>query len=329
MNGNYQYRVIARNTIGYGAEFMSMTVQSVSQALPYAPQPPPAPANLTAAYQATLRAVLTWGNTPTETGFVLQRSADGVNFTNLVTLGQNVTTYTDTTLASDGRYSYRVYAFNGGGNSPMSNVAVVTTPPTTPTSLAAVYQAGPPLSVRLSWTDNSVTETSQRIWRCTGVVCTNYAQIASLASVAPPNSKGAATYTDATVARNTTYRYVVTAVNAASQASNTSNVATVVVPGLPPAAPSNVRVTAARQGANNERITVTWRDNSNNETGFVVQWATNSSFTGATQITTNANATSYTSGNIARRSYYVRVAATNSGGQSAWVNAAQFPVAAP
>jgi len=329
VNGSYQYRVIARNTVGYGAEFMSMTVQSVSQALIYAPQPPPAPANLVAVYQATLRAVLTWGDTPIETGFVVQRSTDGVNFSTLVTLGQNVRTYTDTTLAADGRYSYRVYAFNGGGNSPMSNVAAVTTPPATPTGLTALYQATTPASVLLSWTDNSATETSQRIWRCTGGNCNNYAQIATLASAAPPNSKGAATYTDATVARNMTYRYVVTAVNAANQSSNTSNVATVTVPGLPPNAPSNVRVTAARQGRNNERITVTWNDNSNNETGFVIQWATNSNFTGATQITTAANARNYTSGNIARNGYFVRVAATNVGGQSAWVNATPFPVAAP
>ena len=273
--------------------------------------------------------MLTWGNTPNETGFVVQRSADGVTFNNLVTLGQNVTTYTDTTLAFDGRYSYRVYAFNGGGNSPMSNVAAITTPPTTPSALVATYQVGPPQSVRLSWTDNSVTETSQRVWRCTGAVCTNYAQIASLPSPATPNTKGAATYTDSTVARNTTYRYVVTAVNAANQASNTSNVATVLVPDLPPAAPSNVRVTAARQGANNERLTVNWNDNSNNETGFVIQWATNSNFTGATQITTNANVRTYTSGNITRGGYYVRVASVNAGGQSAWVTATPLPVAAP
>ena len=130
------------------------------------------------------------------------------------------------------------------------------------------------------------------------------------------------------VALNTTYRYVVTAVNATGQ-SSTSNVATVVVPGLPPAAPSNVTVTAARQGGANERITVNWADNSNNETGFIIQWATNSSFTGATQITTAANARTYTSGNIARNGYFVRVAATNAGGQSAWVNATPFPVAAP
>jgi FtsP/CotA-like multicopper oxidase with cupredoxin domain len=224
INGNYQYRVIARNTVGYGAEFMSMIVQSVSQVLAYAPQPPPAPANLAAVYQATLRAVLTWGDTPNETGFVVQRSPDGVNFTNLVTLGQNVTTYTDTTLAFDGSYSYRVYAFNGGGSSPMSNVAVITTPP---------------------------------------------------------------------------------------------------------AAPSNVRATAVRQNSN-EQITVTWTDNATSETGFEIQRATNAAFTtGLNTVTVGANVTTYTSVNIARQAYYLRVRATNGAGQSAWVNASPFPLPRP
>ena len=98
---------------------------------------------------------------PTETGFVLKRSADDVNFTNLVTSWQMSHLYGHY-AGLDGRYSYRVYAFNGGGNSPMSNVAVVTTPPTTPTSLAAVYHAGTPQSAA-AVLDGQLGHGSQRI----------------------------------------------------------------------------------------------------------------------------------------------------------------------
>ena len=41
-----------------------------------------------------------------------------------------------------------------------------------------------------------------------------------------------------------------------------------------PAAPSGVGVTCVQQGANNARCTVTWTDNSNNNTGFRIQGAT-------------------------------------------------------
>lgn len=56
-----------------------------------------------------------------EDGFRIERSQGQMNsgFTEIATVGANVTTYTDSdpTLIAGTRYCYRVRSFNGGGNS--------------------------------------------------------------------------------------------------------------------------------------------------------------------------------------------------------------------
>jgi predicted phage tail protein len=116
-----------------------------------------------------------------------------------------------------------------------------------------------------------------------------------------------------------TYTYRVKAVNAGGD-SLYSNLATATIPG-PPAAPSNLTGTAAKQGKN-ARVTLKWLDNANNESGFTVQMATNLNFTtGVTNTNVAANTTTYTTGNISSgRTYYFRVRAYNGVGNSAWSN---------
>jgi FtsP/CotA-like multicopper oxidase with cupredoxin domain len=97
-----------------------------------------------------------------------------------------------------------------------------------------------------------------------------------------------------------------------------------------PAAPSNVTVNAVVSGQR-DRVTVSWTDNSNNETRFDIQLATNSNFTqGVINVVANQNATSTQINNIPRnRNYYVRIRATNGVGSSAWVNASPSPIRTP
>jgi hypothetical protein len=97
---------------------------------------------------------------------------------------------------------------------------------------------------------------------------------------------------------------------------------TVVIPGtIPPttgvtipAAPSGLTATAS----GSSQVNLSWTDNSNNETGFKVQRATNSGFTvGLATFTVGAGATTYTNtGLTANTTYYYRVLATNSAGDS-------------
>jgi hypothetical protein len=61
-------------------------------------------------------------NSLNETGFVLERSVDGISFAPLAALGPRITAYLDA-LAPAGTNYYRVAATNSLGSSEYSNVA--------------------------------------------------------------------------------------------------------------------------------------------------------------------------------------------------------------
>ncbi|HTO03376.1 MAG TPA: immunoglobulin domain-containing protein, partial [Opitutus sp.] len=67
-------------------------------------------------------------NSANETGFKIERSADGVNFVQVGTVGADVVTYVDTTVVSSTTYWYRVAAYDGSSISDYSNTASMTTP---------------------------------------------------------------------------------------------------------------------------------------------------------------------------------------------------------
>ena len=91
--------------------------------------PPAAPTGLAADAASTTQINLTWSQPASnQTGFTIQRSVDGTNFTNLASTAANVTGYSDTALSPGTTYLYRVLASNSAGNSPPSNTAHATTP---------------------------------------------------------------------------------------------------------------------------------------------------------------------------------------------------------
>lgn len=91
--------------------------------------PPTAPTSLVATAPSYTSVNLSWQDSANdETGFLIERSIDGVNFTQIATTGANVTSYTDTNVLPNTTYSYRVRATNLGGNSAYTNTATVTTP---------------------------------------------------------------------------------------------------------------------------------------------------------------------------------------------------------
>ncbi len=84
-----------------------------------------------------------------------------------------------------------------------------------------------------------------------------------------------------------------------------------------PAAPSGLSAAAASAS----QVNLTWRDNSTNETGFKIERKTGSGGTYAQIATVGANVTSYQdTGLSAMTTYYYRVRAYNSGGNSAYSN---------
>jgi fibronectin type 3 domain-containing protein len=89
-------------------------------------KPPTAPINLTASVSSN-RVNLAWTDRSTdETGFQIERSANGTTFTVLTTTAANVTSYTDSSVTVGQRYYYRVCAKNNAGLSAYTNVVSIT-----------------------------------------------------------------------------------------------------------------------------------------------------------------------------------------------------------
>jgi hypothetical protein len=90
--------------------------------------PPNAPDNLSANAVSSSQINLSWNdNSADETGFDVERSLDGVNFTLLTTTGADTTSYSDTGLAESTIYYYRVLAYNANGSSAYSATSSATT----------------------------------------------------------------------------------------------------------------------------------------------------------------------------------------------------------
>jgi hypothetical protein len=92
--------------------------------------PPSAPAGLAATAVTTERIDLAWTDTSSdEAGFRIERSPDGVAWTEIAVAGAGVTAYTDRGLVPGTLYFYRVRAYNRGGTSPYAGPASATTFP--------------------------------------------------------------------------------------------------------------------------------------------------------------------------------------------------------
>lgn len=97
---------------------------------------PAAPTNLTAAAVSGGQVNLSWTNPANnQTGFLIERSPDGANFSQIASTIGATTTYSDTGLAATTTHSYRVRAYNADARSDYSNVASATTTTGNPVSL--------------------------------------------------------------------------------------------------------------------------------------------------------------------------------------------------
>lgn len=91
-------------------------------------QQPKAPSNLSATLLSGQKVSLTWAdNSGTELNVILERSLDGKNYTTAGTFAPNTRKYTDTGLATNAQYAYRVRMLNGAGMSAPSPAVVIRT----------------------------------------------------------------------------------------------------------------------------------------------------------------------------------------------------------
>jgi fibronectin type 3 domain-containing protein len=264
---------------------------------------------------------LSWAdNSDNETSFVIQRRwPDDGTFVDHDTVPAGAVAYTDTLVAPDGRYTYRVRACAAPGCSPYSNQATALTPPMTPTGLAAA--AVSTSAIDLTWTDVSATETEVRIERRTGA--TAFAQVGTAGA-------DATAFSDTGLAASTTYDYRVRACNAGgcSAYSAVASATTQAVTTDPiPAAPSGL----AFDSASGSVIHISWVDNASNETRYQVERSIpGGSFT-AVATGLAPDATTFADGSVSVDTEYVyRDLACNAGGcstPSATVLAVTLPVA--
>jgi len=118
-------------------------------------------------------------------------------------VGAGVATYLDNDLSTNGRYFYRVRAYNATGSSAYSNEAIATTWINEPSQLTATAVSNS--RINLVWMDNSATEASFRIERKTGAD-----GIYAFIGTATQNTTS---FSDSGLSANTMYFYRVRAVS--------------------------------------------------------------------------------------------------------------------
>lgn len=184
--------------------------------------------------------------------------------------------------------------------------------PALPTGLTATATAYN--KIVLSWNDVSDNETGFEVVRSSTTSTGTYIPVGT----APGNSTS---YTDSGLLASKAYYYKIRAITASSESVFTNFVtATTTAAPSTPVAPTQLSATG---GANNS-VTLTWQDNSTNESGFRVYRSTNgTTFTLLATVGTNNNA--YTDMTTAPLTlYYYYVAGYNSGGEGAKSNTVQF-----
>ncbi|MGZ3769869.1 MAG: fibronectin type III domain-containing protein [Bdellovibrio sp.] len=308
----YYYRVHAVNSGGNSAN--SNTASATTQAA--VTTAPVAPSSLAATVASSSQINLSWtDNSNNESGFKVERGTSSAGpFTLITTTAANASSYSDASLAASTTYYYRIAATNAVGTSSYTAVVSATTQapaatvPAAPSGLGAT--AASATQINLSWVDNSNNESGFKVERA--------ASSSGPFSLIFTSAAGVTSYSDTGLSSATTYYYRVYSYNSAGNSAATS-VANATTSASVPATPSALAATAASA----TQINLSWTDNSSNETGFKVERATAAAGPFSLLSTLGANVVSYsdTTGSAAT-TYYYRVYAYNSGGNSGYSSTA-------
>lgn len=246
----YYYKVSAINK--YGRSEFSNEVST-------ADTPDEAPMNLKAVALGATKVKLTWDdNSIPKLGYRIQRSDfSSTDYQQIAIVATKE--YIDEGLSPSTTYSYRVQSFTSLTESEWSSPVNVTTrsqdiPP--PGNLTAVFDSTTK-NVEITWDDDTFQENGTFIERKKGAGG-NYVEIGSTA--ADINY-----YTDVAPEPGYTYFYRARHFTTDEFYTEYSNEATVEVPNLPPAAPTNMKVTPTE---NPNEYLITWDDNATDEDGY-------------------------------------------------------------
>ncbi|MBN1187050.1 MAG: fibronectin type III domain-containing protein [Bacteroidales bacterium] len=287
----YFYRVCA-TTSGPNSDYSNVANVSTELA---------APTGLTANVVEGNSILLSWeDNSASEIGYRIERSlTSGSGFTEIHVTLANVTSYTDDVPEDETIYYYRVCATNALGNSVYSNEADANIELAAPTGLSASTLNDK--SVALIWKDNSNSETGYRIERSLSSG-SGYAVI----EVAQADI---VFYMDDGLEENEDYFYRVCATRGGfySEYSNEASAITELT------APGGLSTNTLDEHS----IRLSWEDNSNKESGYIIERSFNSG-TGYDEIqTTSVDDTAYTDDGLQDgKEYFYRVRATGNGNYS-------------
>ena len=275
----------------YGSDPPTLTITYVN--------PPNPPTNLGITQTTANQLDLSWtapssGTAPT--GYKIERSLDGTNWTVLTSnTGNTNTNYSDASLSANTLYYYRVSSVTSGSPSSPSNTASQTTwdYPEQVTGLSATD--GDPISLSWSTPASDDTITGYKLYRDT-----NYIKTVTGTSTtdAPPNY-------------GQTYSYTVSAVSNVGEGSQSTSVN--AVRGVPPNPPTNVSTVINNPDPNPLDVTITWSSPTNVGTGTLTGFQI---WRDGVLITTTGLVTSYTDTVPSSGTYSYEVKAVSTHGTS-------------
>lgn len=121
----YRYRVKATNASGESG-YSDVAVATTL------PNPPRAPLGVSVTVVSFSQLTLNWTASPGAAGYKIERRTADTGYVSLPNQGAGATSYEDKGLSPETRYTYRLRAFNAGGESDYSDEASGTTPPQPP-----------------------------------------------------------------------------------------------------------------------------------------------------------------------------------------------------
>ena len=250
----------------------------------------PAPSGVAVTQSTGAGLAVSWIDQAGETGYRVERSADGIVFTTAGTTAADVTTFDDPTLSGSMRYFYRIAALDATGASIPSSIISTLNRPSSVTNFSITS-----LDINklvLNWRDTS-GETGYRVERSTNNVSWT---ILTTVGVNIPS------YLDSTVSVNTVYYYRLTPTSSLGDS-------------LAMVASASTRLSAvtgqAFDSVASNQMVFHWTDIANETSYRVERSADGTTFT--TLATVGANVTTYTDNGVTPvNEYYYRVIGVNS-----------------
>ena len=270
----YHFRVAAINAIGTGTASTSTTTTPAS-----VPNTPTSVSGTSGDTQATI----TWAAPSNNggsavTGYVVERSVDGINWTTL-TSGALGTSYTSTGLTNGTRYMFRIAAGNIVGSGAYAPTVIIT-PASTPSAPSALVTTIASNTVALTW---SVPASNG------GLPITHYVVEQNDGSgwITVANNVLTTTYVATGLTNGTSYNFRISAANSVGVGASVALSSNVSPAGLPDAP------TALAAVSGNGTATLTWgapaATNGASIAGYRIEATTNG---GTTWSTISTNATS-------------------------------------